>query len=476
MVDPRLCLLRRWRVGRLPASRALTRTAGARTVESSAIMPIKSRFDGGQCGGAVPFAPQLSSETSSHRAGHLTTISTALRRLPGEQLPKRFSATLPAGMSAGLGAMQVCPADAAAAKACPAASKVGEVLAEVGSGSTPVPLSGNVYVTDSYRRAPFGLLIEFHAALGPFDLGAITSRGTAEPDRRSGRLTISMDSLPEEVEGVPVRFRSIELRMDRAGFIRNPTSCSARSTDATLESQSGTLASASSPLHLFGCNRLGFKPAISMELLSRKELHAQGSPGLRFAVRMRRGDTNLRGLKFSLPSALKFSVAGLKEICSHQDATEGACSSDSRVGTATARTSMLNEPLNGSVYIAQPIDDGPPDLWVSLAVMGVHVDMKAETFNRNGRSFTRLSGLPDMPLSALTMRLGGDGNRVLSLGVSPCLRGRPRRLVSAIDAEGQNGARRTFHPRISTKARCSGSTRSRTHQLDRRATTPADTE
>jgi hypothetical protein len=55
--------------------------------------------------------------------------------------------------------------------------------------------------------------------------------------------------------------------------------------------------------------------------------------------------------------------------------------------------------------------------------------------------------------------LGGGESRILALDVSPCEQGRPRRLVSTIAAEGQNGAKRTFHPRVGAKVRCSGSAR-----------------
>jgi len=432
---------------------------GGPTVVSTATVAVEPR-GGGPCTGPAPFAPNLTIESSSHRAGRPTTISTMLRRQPGEQLPKKFSATLPAGMSTRLGAIQVCSAAAAEAEACPLASKVGDVLAEVGSGANPAVLRGNVYVTDSYRRAPFGLLIEFRARIGSFDLGATTTRGTAELDRKSGRFTVSIDDLPEEVEGVPIRFQAIEMKMNKPGFIRNPTSCSPKSAVATLESHSGATATATSPLQLHGCDRLGFKPGIRMAFLGRGELHKHGSPGLRLRVHLRRGDTALRSMKLSMPPALKFAIGGLGAICPRLDATEGACPAGSRVGTARARSSLMSKPLSGSIFLAQPSDNGPPDMWVSLAVMGVQVAFKGETFARDGRFFTRLSDLPDMPLSALTMRLGGGENRIFSLAVSPCRQGKQRRFVATVDAEGQDGDRRTFHSRIGTKAPCAGSPRS----------------
>ncbi len=378
-------------------------------------------------------------------------------------------------MSAKLGAVKVCSAAAATADACPLESKIGSVVAAIGSGPSPAVLRGNVYITDSYRRAPFGILMELHGVIGPFDLGAIAMRGTAELDGRSGRFTVSTDPLPDQVEGVPVRLQSMELGMDKSGFVRNPTSCSPKSTDAALESQSGAKVTVSSPLKLYGCNKLGFKPRIEMAFLGRGELHKRGSPGLRVTLRPRAGDTSLRGMEMSLPPGLKFAVAGVKEICSRPDAIDGTCPSGSRVGSARARSSLLSKPLSGSLYIAQPSGNGPPDMWASLTALGVQMNFKGQTSARDGHFVTKLSGLPDMPLSEFTMQLGGSKTPIFSLARGPCSHGRPRPFVPTIELEGQDGARLTSHPAIGgVRARCTGPSRARAHAAARRTLSPAD--
>jgi hypothetical protein len=449
---------------------------GGPAVESTASVMVASRTAAGECAGPPPFAPRLTTQSSSRKAGHATTFSTTLSRQPGEQLPRRFSATLPAGMSAKLGAVKVCPAAAATADACPLDSKIGGVVAEIGSGANPAVLRGNVYITDPYRRAPFGILLELRGVIGPFDLGAIAMRGTAELDGRSGRLTVSTDSLPEQVEGVPVRLQSMELAMDRPGFVRNPTSCSAKSTDAALESQSGARVTVSSPLKLYGCRRLGFKPGIEMAFLGRSEMRKHGSPGLRVTLRPRPGDTSLRGMELLLPPGLRFAVAGVKQICSRSDAIDGTCPSGSRVGSASARSSLLGKPLSGSLYIAQPSGNGPPDIWTSLTALGVQMGIKGETSARDGHFVTKLSDLPDIPLSEFTMRLGGSGNRILSLDRSPCSQGRPRRFASTVSLTGQDGARRRSRSVIGgVRPRCTAPSRSGAN-AQRRTPPPVDPE
>jgi len=406
---------------------------------------------------APAFSPQLVTAATSHRAGRETSFSSTVRRRQGEQLPARLAVTLPAGLSARLGAVQACPPAAITAAACPDSSRIGSVLADVGSGASTASLRGGLYLTGPYRRAPFGVLIEIPASIGPFDLGSISLRGAAELDSRSGRLTISTDPLPASVEGVGVRFQTIELDIDRPGFIRNPTNCSASGTDALLEAQEGATASAGSPFRARACKQLGFKPAMRIALFGRKQLHRHGKPGLRATVHLRRGDANLRGLKMSLPPALSFSPGGLEEICSRPDAINGRCPAKSRIGSASATTSLLGAPLRGSVYVAQPSGSGLPDIWVLLRGGGIEVNLKGSGASHHGKFVIDLGGLPDIPLSSFALKLRPGG--AISLAAPPCRGDQPRRLAAPVAIAGQNAARRSFDLGIRSEADCAAGSR-----------------
>jgi hypothetical protein len=423
-------------------------------IESAASVQIVARSPASPCPGQGPFEPQLLTQSSNLRAGRLTTFSATLRRRDGEQLPRRFSVTLPAGLSASLGAVQPCAGADLAAARCPAESRIGRVVAEVGSGSHPAALPGDMYLTGPLGRAPFGILMELHAAIGPFDLGTMAMSAGVQLDGRTGRVTVSVDHLPDAIEGVPIRFQAIELALDRGGLVRNPTSCGRKSVDAAIESQSGSSIEVSSNLALRGCAKLGFRPRIRIAL----EPHAgngRGSPRLLVKSRLREGDANMRTLRVSFPPILRFQVGDLKEICSRPDAAAGACPDGSRVGTASARTPLLGQPLEGSVYIVQPSDAGQPDLGLSLAANGVHFDLRGHTSNRHGHFVTTLAGLPDIALSSIAMRLGGGGSDAFSLGSTSCVDGHRRLPVAAIRAEAQNGDRWSRQLPIGTKAKAS---------------------
>jgi hypothetical protein len=375
-------------------------------------------------------------------------------RRDGEQVPRRFALALPAGLSAAFGNVQVCPDAGLAAGNCPAASRVGGLLARVGSGPNPVALRGEAYVTGPYRRAPFGMLLRIPAALGPFDLGTMSFRAGATIDGRTGRVVVSTDSLPAAIEGIPVRFQAIELSIDRPGLVHNPTSCRPAAVDATIEASSGASAAASDRLRLSGCHRLGFRPSLRVALEGRAELHRHGHPGLRISAHMRSGDTGLRAMKIVLPGGLRLGIAGLEEICSRPDAAASACPAGAQVGTAIARTSLLSKPLKGAIYIVQPKGNGLPDLGISLAAMGTRLSFSGRTESEDGRLFTKLVGLPDMPLSSFTMRLSGGSDGAFSLETGLCGGGRPRRLDSLLFATGQDGSKRRSRVPIETNARC----------------------
>jgi len=423
-------------------------------VDSTSTTDIASVLPGLACPGALPFAPQLSVAASSHRAGHASSFTTILRRRGGEALPKRLSFTMPAGLSTALGAVGTCPDSLAASGNCPAASRVGSVRAEAGSGSSAAVINGAVYRAGPYKRAPFSLVMAFGGTIGPFTFSN-ASRSSVRIDGDSGRATIAAE-LPGTTEGLSLRFRQIAISLDRAGLVRNPTSCKPHSLDAVFESQEGSSASFSSPYPVTGCHRLRFAPRWRAKLLQRGPLRKHDSVGLRLSTRFRPDDASLSSMLLALPPALKFGFGDLAEICSRADARRNLCPPGSKVGVARALTPLLDEPMHGSVYVVQPPGDGEPDTWIALTGGGMTISVKGESVVDNGRAKTRISGLADMPLSSLTLRLGGPREGLLSFDASPCRRGTPRRLGAEIRARAQNGARRAVRLTIPSGAHCGG--------------------
>ncbi len=355
---------------------------------------------------------------------------------------------MPSGLSASLGGVEPCPPLAAG---CPPASRVGSVAASVGSGPVPATLRGDVYLTGPQVFSPFGLLISMPAAIGPFDLGTIEMRAGLRVGPRSGRVTIVSGPLPSLVEGVEVRLRRLELDLDRPGLLRNPTSCGDASAAGRLESQAGAQATAGASLPVVGCRRLGFRPRARARLVGSGPLRRGSRVRLDLGLRLRRADANLRALRVALPRSLRLGSGGLGRICSRADALAGRCPPGSRVGWAAARSPLLGRRLKGPVYVVRPRGPGRPDLALSLSAEGVEVQVRGRTRLSHGRLIAALAGLPDMPLSALRLRLGARGSGPVRLREGPCGR---HGLLASVALSSQAGSRRRLRLRVATRPRC----------------------
>jgi hypothetical protein len=451
---PRGLLVAPLRCGAATARGTFVPYSGGAPASAASSVAIAPR-PGHRCGDPLPFQPSLRTAISARRAGQPTSFAMILGRQDGEQLTDRFSFDLPQGLSASLGAVDRCPEAAIAAARCPASSRVGSAFVEIGSGSSTAELSGGAYLTGPYRRAPFGFALILDAKLGPFDLGALTVRSAMRLNPLTGRVTVQGDPMPQAFEGVPVRFQQIGLTMDRRGFMRTPTSCDPMHVAATIRSTEGAVASPENELSVGGCVDLPFEPKLGVALTGRSQLHKGGRPGLRLSIGSHEGDANMRSMAMSLPPGLRMSGSGLSALCARRQAVRGKCPKGSKVGLGFGRTSLLPEPMKGTVYLAQPEDgDGEPDLWTHLEGEGVELNLHSTSELEHGRVVSRFEDLPDMSLSTFTMQLTGGKHGVLVLDRGVCQGGQPRRLRAPAEMEAQNGAQRAERLRVKTPDGC----------------------
>lgn len=437
--------------GPAPTSARFVPYSGGAPVEWNGAVPV-SAPGGGACG-PPPFEPTFTGGSTVAGAGRPTSFTTTVRRRDGEQLPRSLAIELPPGLSAAVGAVERCAATQAEAGACPAASRVGRALAELGPGDDPARLGGDVYLTGPYRGSPFGVAVVLEADVGPFGLGAMVVRGALRVSPLTGRVTVEMHALPTIFEGVPVRFQTIGMDLDRPGFLRNPTSCAQAEAVATLRSEAGDVATPSSPFRVRGCVGLPFRPALSVALRGGAEqLREGGRPSLAISMRVPAGGANLRAVEVRMPRLLKFSASGPPALCPRRRALAGECPPSARIGTTTARSPLLRGTMEGSLYAVQPEGFGPPDLWAMLSGQGLEVSLRGETGVDDGRALTRFAGLPDFPLSRLRLRLAGGEDGIMRLRRDPC-----GRLAAPTEIAGQNGMRRALRAPVAVgAARCGG--------------------
>jgi hypothetical protein len=95
-----------------------------------------------------------------------------------------------------------------------------------------------------------------------------------------------------------------------------------------------------------------------------------------------------------------------------------ACPANSIVGTATADTPLLSQPLTGRVYLVQGATV-LPTLLIPLRGQ-IAIDLRAKTSISNGKLITTFAGIPDAPVSKLALTFTGGPRGILTVSGKVC--------------------------------------------------------
>ena len=417
------------------------------TVPAGSVAHLRSSFTfssgagSGPCPpGALPNDPDFEAGAVVPIAGLRTPFVLRLQRQDASQQLAAFDLALPPGLSARLAGAAVC-ADAAI-PSCPASSSVGQATVGTGVGSAPLYLRGTVYLAGPYRGAPVSLLVVVPALAGPFDLGTVVVRVAVQVDPVTGQLSAASDSFPQILRGVPLAIRSLAISLDRPGFIRNPTSCDPMRIDAGAVSTLGQVAPLSSRFQLGACAGLAFQPRAAVRLLG--PIHRGAHPRLRTVLRPRAGDANIRRVAVTLPGTELLDNRHIGTICTAARFAAERCPAGSVYGFARAWTPLLDQPLEGPVYLRSS-RHRLPDLAASLDGQ-IHLDLTGHVNSIGGRIRNTLVALPDVPLSKVVLTMAG-GKRGLLVNTGGLCAGE---LRAAATFDAQNGKTRDTAPLVKT--------------------------
>jgi hypothetical protein len=403
--------------------------------------------NGGAClpdGAAAPSQPTFTAGTLDPTARAFSPFVLKLARADGSQPLKAIDFTLPEGLLGRLVGVTYC-SDAALAVAagksgkaeqaspsCPAAARVGRVDVGAGAGPTPVYISGNAYLAGPYKGAPLSLAFVTPAVAGPFDLGDIVVRSALYVDPDTAQIRAVSDPLPTILQGIPLDIRSIALSLDRPRFTLNPTDCDPASVLGGATSVFGQSAALSSPFQVDECGRLRFKPKLALKLSG--PTHRSAHPALRAAVRMPGRGANLARATVTLPETELLENAHIGAICSRAEYADDDCSASSVYGYAKVWSPLLDQPLQGSVYLrANGGQHKLPDLVASLDGQ-VHIDLVGHVDSTRARIRVRFNSLPDAPVSKFVLTMQGGRKGLFANNTDLC-RASPRANVML---EGQN--------------------------------------
>lgn len=398
-------------------------------------------WDGGSgaCPARAPFLPAFTAGTAPATAGGASQLMLTISRADREQDLSELTFTTPPGVTANLSSVTPCIEPAAARGDCPQAARLGTVIVAAGSGSAPIYLNGDVYLTGSYNGEPYGLSIVVPAEVGPFHLGKVIIRASIAVNPATAALTISTGALPQIVDGIPLRIRTLHVTLDRPGFILNPTNCSQQQVTGTLTAAQGATSKVSSPFAVVGCRNLPFTPKLTALTSGNGEFAGHGA-SLHVKIITGDGQANMRSLKLDLPQRLPARLETIQKACRSAvfNTNPAACPKTSVIGSAIVATPVLGEALRGPAILVSHGGKAFPDMVLVLQAQGVRIDLTGALFvDRHNITSTTFRTLPDVPIRRLDLVLPEGKNSVLAASASLCAGG--LHMLTAIT--GQNNAR-----------------------------------
>ncbi len=429
---------------------------------------ITKGVNGGPCpsGGLPPFTPEFQAGSVNNNAKSFSPFDMRLIRHDGDQDMTKFSSILPPGVLGKLAGISKC-SDAAIASArtktgkqekqspsCPANSLIGHTIAGAGVGDSLTYVPGYLYLGGAYNGDPLSVVSITPALAGPFDAGTVVVREALTLNPATAEVEVdgaNSDPIPHILKGIVLKVRELRVHVDRPDFILNPTSCERSSAKATLfgayrnvfDPADDVPVGLSTPYQAASCASLAFKPKLSLELHggTRRGDH----PALKAEVTARSADANIGKAVVTLPQSAFLDQAHIRTICTRvqyaaNGGAGGGCPKAAQYGYARAYTPLLDEPVEGPVYLRSS-NHKLPDLVAALHGL-VNVDIVGRIDSFKGGIRSSFETVPDAPVSKFILNMQG-GKKGLVVNSRNLCAG-----TNKADAAltGQNGVPYDFKP------------------------------
>jgi hypothetical protein len=415
-------------------------------VDSSSTFDVVSGPNGSPCHVPLPFSPSLTAGTTSIQAGGFSPFTMTMSRPDGSQNLQAVQLRMPPGLSGTLSRVKLCGEAQANAGTCGPESLIGHTTVSVGVGGDPYTVvGGEVFITEGYKGAPYGLSIVNPAKAGPYDLGKVIVRAKIEVDPITAVLTVTTDTsgpykIPTIIDGIPLQIQHVNVAIDRLGFTFNPTNCSPLSITGNLQSSEGASAAIKVPFQITNCAVLAFKPKLTAKTSGKTSRARGASLSVKLTYPAGPYDANIARVKVDLPKQLPSRLTTLQKACPAQtfEANPAACPSASIVGHAVASTPVLPVPLSGPAYFVSHGGEAFPDLIIVLQGYGVTVHLVGTTFiNKAGITSSTFKAIPDVPVGTFEMTLPQGQYSALAANGNLCT---ATKLAMPTSFVAQNGA------------------------------------
>jgi hypothetical protein len=429
---------------------------------------ITKGVNGGPCpsGGLPPFNPEFQAGSVNNNAKAYSPFNMRLIRHDGDQDMTKFSAVLPPGVLGKLAGISKC-SDAAIAQAktktgrqelaspsCPAGSAIGRTYAGAGVGDSLTYVGGKLYLGGPYNGDPLSVISITPALAGPFDAGTVVVREALTLNPVTAEVEVDgahSDPIPHILKGIVLKVRDLRVYVDKPDFILNPTSCERSSAKATLfgayrnvfDPSDDVPVSLSTPYQAASCASLAFKPKLALELHGGTK--RGDHPALKATVTARNADANIGDAVVTLPSSAFLDQAHIRTICTRvqyaaNGGAGGGCPKAAQYGYARAFTPLLDEPVEGPVYLRSS-SHKLPDLVAALHGI-VDVDIVGRIDSYKGGIRSSFETVPDAPVSKFILNMQGGKKGLVVNSRNLCA------ATNKADAAltGQNGKPYDFKP------------------------------
>jgi len=441
--------------------------SGGAAARPASEFAVTSGPGGTPCRSPGLFAPSFLAGATDNQAAAFSPFTLELGRRDGEQTLSTVSMQIPVGLLGMLSKVQLCSEPQARTGACSTASQIGHVTVTAGVGSEPLtlPEAGKpqdpVFLTGPYDGAPFGLSIVVPAESGPFNLGTVVVRAAIHIDPATSQINVTSEPMPTRLQGIPLDVRTVEVAIDREGFMFNPTNCAPLAVNGTIGSAEGTVASVSSHFEAANCATLPFKPSFTVSTsgktskASGASLHVlvtapgQGPQAAGTASQPgKQEEANIKSVKVELPVQLPSRlIPTIQNACPEAvyNANPAECQAkapDSLIGMAIAHTPILNVPLAGPAYLVSHGGAAFPDLVVILQGEGITIELTGSINIKHGITTSEFAAVPDAPISTFELTLPEGPHSALATNIPEKLNRNlcGQKMIMPTEITGQNGA------------------------------------
>jgi hypothetical protein len=233
--------------------------------------------------------------------------------------------------------------------------------------------------------------------------------------------------------GIPLNMQALSVAIDRAGFMVNPTNCKQTQITGQATSANGSTAALVSRFQVGNCTSLDLKPKLALSLSGKGQTTDGKHPAVSAVLSQSGGQANLKKVRVALPLSLALDPDNANGLCEFVDGSrpDPACPKASMVGTATAVTPILNEPLSGPVYFVKNIRKDAktgrdiktlPKLVIPLVGQnGVKLTLTGTSAVESNQLVTTFDNIPDAPVSSFKLNIiGGKGGILTVSGTDIC--------------------------------------------------------